>query len=540
MIKPNDSNESNDNRGVRPWVYFILALLIAIICLIWWFRDTPKKAEAMLDLGASPVIKIQKKKQFAVSPPASQIAETDTISETSFLEDGVIEVSGKVILVGSPPPETIIPMFNVRTRHFLVAPDGGLADVFVYVKSGLEGKIFPTPGNFSVRAGTNFFDQYVFGLQVGQSLIISNGMPHRFKAISSVGREGIWQELVVKFVGPDVFSKIICRVHPWVWGYAGIVTHPYFAVTGKDGSFKFPKGLPPGNYIIAAHHPKAGEVTQNLVAIRGGKYKLYFKIPVPSKIESDPIPSVPAEQSDELASDPSQTENNSNPTPGLQPVSGNIDGSGTVRGRVTLQGIPPPEKTIEMDATCGKLRENVRVTTRHYLVGPDKGLANVLVYIKEGFSERKFIAPKESVLFDQAGCMFQPYVLGAMTNQRIQFRNSDPVLHNVHATPKINEEFNLGQPMQGQVNEKSFAVPEVFVRLKCEVHGWMFAYVGVVENPYFSVTDKNGAFQFPPHLPPGKYTVAAVHQKAGELTQEIVISDVEPASVQFEFKAPAQ
>ncbi len=135
--------------------------------------------------------------------------------------------------------------------------------------------------------------------------------------------------------------------------------------------------------------------------------------------------------------------------------------------------------------------------------------------------------------------MFEPYMMGVVAGQTFQIRNSDPTMHNVHATPKINREFNLGQPLQGQVTERSFPLPERFIRLKCDVHPWMFAYVGVVDHPHFAVTGKDGSFKLP-NLPAGKYTIEAFHLKAGTAIQEITVGadDKKTADFTLEFKAP--
>jgi hypothetical protein len=115
-------------------------------------------------------------------------------------------------------------------------------------------------------------------------------------------------------------------------------------------------------------------------------------------------------------------------------------------------------------------------------------------------------------------------------------------MHNVHATPRLNKEFNFAQPTQGKVDEKAFDKPEVLVRMKCDVHPWMFAYVGVVEHPYFAVTDKEGKFTIP-NLPPGKYTLEAYHLKTHltkpGLTQEITVGEGEKKTVNFTVELPA-
>ncbi|MGD1083178.1 MAG: carboxypeptidase regulatory-like domain-containing protein [Verrucomicrobiota bacterium] len=187
-----------------------------------------------------------------------------------------------------------------------------------------------------------------------------------------------------------------------------------------------------------------------------------------------------------------------------------------VTGKVTLKGTPPAEKTIDFSANtdCGNLHPTV-TTTRWYLVGKDNGLKDVFVYISKGCEGKTYPIPAEPVVLDQVKCAYQPYVLGVMAGQKLQVRNSDPILHNVHATPKVagNEEFNIPQANQGQVNEKIFSKPEVMVRFKCDVHQWMFAYVGVVDNPFFAVTDADGNFKIP-NLPPGDYTLTAYHVKA--------------------------
>jgi hypothetical protein len=210
-----------------------------------------------------------------------------------------------------------------------------------------------------------------------------------------------------------------------------------------------------------------------------------------------------------------------------------------ITGKVTLKGTPPPEKKIEFDATCGKLHDKA-VTTRHFVTAADGGLANVFVYIKQTPAGGKPAA--EAPVLDQLNCMYEPYVLGVMTNQPFKIKNSDPLMHNVHATPKVagNKEFNIGQPVQGMVAEKVFPNREVLVRFKCDVHPWMFAYVGVMDHGFFAVTDKEGKFKLPAGLPAGTYTLVAYHLKAGEATQEITVTDSDKKDVNFtlEVKAP--
>jgi plastocyanin len=209
-----------------------------------------------------------------------------------------------------------------------------------------------------------------------------------------------------------------------------------------------------------------------------------------------------------------------------------LAGAADITGKVKLKGTPKPEIPIQLDAVCGGLNAKP-VTTRHFVVGSDNGLANVFVYIKQGAPKAPAPAGDAPVL-DQKGCMYEPYVMGVVTGQKFKVHNSDALLHNVHATPKANKEFNFAQVSKGQENEKSFDQAEVLVRMKCDVHPWMFAYIGVVDHPYFAVTDKDGNFTIK-NVPPGKYTVEAYHLKAGAKTQETDGTK----KLEFELEVPA-
>jgi len=205
-----------------------------------------------------------------------------------------------------------------------------------------------------------------------------------------------------------------------------------------------------------------------------------------------------------------------------------------VSGTVTLKGTPPPEKEItavKADKNCGATHTGP-VMSRNYVVGKDGGLANAFVYIKKGLEGKKFDAPAESLKIDQVGCLYEPYISGAMAGQKVDIKNSDPFMHNVNCTSKAgNTPFNIAQTRQGQVDTKSYTKPETFVTLQCNVHPWMFAYIGIVEHPFFAVTDKDGKFKLPGNLPAGKYTVEIIHRKAGTITQDIEVGESDKKAI---------
>lgn len=198
-----------------------------------------------------------------------------------------------------------------------------------------------------------------------------------------------------------------------------------------------------------------------------------------------------------------------------------------ITGKVTLKGTPPaaaPIAALKADANCGKVAQG-DAKSRVYVVGAEGGLANTVVYIKKGLEGKTFPVPSDKPLIDQLGCMYEPYVSAVMVGQKFDVKNSDPFLHNVNATPKVNKGFNFAQATLGQVNERVFDKPELGIRFACNVHPWMIAYVNVLETPFFIVTDDTGKFTISGDIPDGKYTLEAFHQKAGALTQEIEIKD---------------
>jgi hypothetical protein len=219
-------------------------------------------------------------------------------------------------------------------------------------------------------------------------------------------------------------------------------------------------------------------------------------------------------------------------------LAGSVASAAEVSGKVKLTGTPPPEKPITLDAACGKLQANP-ITTRHYVVSPDKGLGNVFVYVKEGAKPGTPPADKGPML-DQQGCQYQPYVMGVQAGQHFDVQNSDPLLHNVHILPKVagNKEKNIGQPVKGMKSDIVLDKPEVLVQFKCEVHPWMFAYVGVCDHPYFAVSDKDGNFKIS-GLPAGDYTIEAVHLKAGRVTQKVTVGAADKKTVDFTLEAKA-
>jgi plastocyanin len=213
-----------------------------------------------------------------------------------------------------------------------------------------------------------------------------------------------------------------------------------------------------------------------------------------------------------------------------------IAAAADVTGTVTLKGAPPKEKDITPlmdDANCGKLHTKVP-TTRFYVVGEKGGLADVVVSL-QGISGKSTGASAPPLVLDQKGCEYIPSILAVQTDQKIVVKNSDPVLHNVHSVPADgsgNKERNEAQLPNGADMTFSFSKPESFLKFKCDVHQWMFAWVSIFDHPYFAVSGKDGSFKIA-NVPPGKYKLQAAHRKAGTVTQDIEIKEGEPAKADF-------
>lgn len=197
---------------------------------------------------------------------------------------------------------------------------------------------------------------------------------------------------------------------------------------------------------------------------------------------------------------------------------------GDITGKITLKGTPPDEMVLPLDPMCSQTRKAGETpTTRFYLVDANGGLADVFVSLKS--VDGKFEPSETPVILDQVGCEYVPYVLAVQAGQKIVVKNSDPVFHNVHPTPRVkgNPESNKAQLPNGKDLHFVFNQPEKFLRFKCDVHRWMFAYVNVVAHPFFAVSGEDGSYTIK-NVPPGDYEIEAIHRKAHGSTKYVGVS----------------
>jgi plastocyanin len=205
-------------------------------------------------------------------------------------------------------------------------------------------------------------------------------------------------------------------------------------------------------------------------------------------------------------------------SPSAETSGSQLEARDGVFGVVTLSGPVPklaPRPVIADVAICGRADR----PSPALVLGKGKELGNVFVWL-EGAKGGDL--PKGPFRIDQKGCSFEPYAQVVSKGVPVTVLNSDPVLHNVHATTvKGDALFNKAIPVKGQTFAERFMTAGV-VRLKCDVHAWMNAWVFVADSPFAAVTDKAGRYAFP-GVAPGTYRLHAWHELFGEKVQSVVV-----------------
>ncbi len=222
----------------------------------------------------------------------------------------------------------------------------------------------------------------------------------------------------------------------------------------------------------------------------------------------------------------------SSAAPSAAPAATAATGSGVIAGTISyVNGDPDAAIKMGADPVCQGMHPEAAYTEK--VVTEGGGLANTFVYVKSGLSG-SYEAPAEKALLNQLGCQYTPHVSGIMVGQTLVIKNSDPTLHNVHALPKKNAEFNQGQPFQDMELEKSFDVAEVMVPFKCDVHPWMASYMGVMDHPFFAVSGADGSFSIG-GLPAGDYELEAWHEEFGARSLNVSVASDGTAEANFDF-----
>jgi plastocyanin len=222
----------------------------------------------------------------------------------------------------------------------------------------------------------------------------------------------------------------------------------------------------------------------------------------------------------------------SHPAPPIDPTT-----AGSISGIIHFDGTAPTRIPIDMAADPACNQANLPNLTEQFLVN-DHHLANVYVYIKSGAPTYTAAANTPPVTLDQKGCRYNPHVIAVQQGGTVQFLNSDATIHNIHTMPMQpgNASVDISEPANSHPRTETLNTPELMLPVRCNNHPWMSAFINVAPNPWFAVTGPDGAFNLP-NLPPGTYTLAAVHEKLGEQDIQITVAPKSVAKASFTFAA---
>jgi plastocyanin len=206
---------------------------------------------------------------------------------------------------------------------------------------------------------------------------------------------------------------------------------------------------------------------------------------------------------------------------------------GSIKGKVVLAGPMPPAKKLDVTIdqyVCGNVKDAEELS-----VSPQRELRNAVVWIESPPAGAKGAPLPQKVEMDQAKCVFVPHVVVVPAGGTVDFLNSDRLLHNIHTTPKVNPAINRTQPKDRTI-PFTFEKPEI-VRINCDLHSWMQAWVVVAAHPFYALTGADGQFAFD-NLPPGQYKLEVWHERLGTVPASVTVGDRQPAVVTVEMKSP--
>ncbi len=214
-----------------------------------------------------------------------------------------------------------------------------------------------------------------------------------------------------------------------------------------------------------------------------------------------------------------------------------------IQGKVIFSGKAPLMPVLDMSANpaCERLNKAASKEPRRaeeVVVNANGTLRNTFVWIEAGLPKEHWSPPAEFARLDQVGCVYEPHVLGLMVGQTLEISNSDTVNHNIHANATVNEAWNVTEPPRAEKRTERFEKQEILFPVTCGVHPWMRGYLAVVSHPFFAVTGEDGSFALK-GVPPGTYTVQAVHEKYGKQEMQITIGPSQTKDVDFHYAAEA-
>jgi plastocyanin len=207
--------------------------------------------------------------------------------------------------------------------------------------------------------------------------------------------------------------------------------------------------------------------------------------------------------------------------------------AGDIVGKVKYAGTAPTPAKIQVtkdQAVCGKAEHS----DESFLVGPDKGVKNVVVNINDPKDGKPYAGAAKPTL-DQNGCKFVPHIDIVPAGQEVTVINSDGILHNIHTFPKANPPFNKAQPKFKKEMPAKFDKPDI-IQIKCDVHSWMSGWIVVAGHAYYALSDASGNFKIA-GVPAGTYTLEYWHEKLGKQSKSVTVPATGSVTADLEYAA---
>lgn len=211
-------------------------------------------------------------------------------------------------------------------------------------------------------------------------------------------------------------------------------------------------------------------------------------------------------------------------------------GEGVIRGTISFAGDPPAPISIDLSADPWCAASHPNAVLEDVVIANGK-LADVFIYVKSNLLDTFTYQPAPSpAVLEHRGCQFVPRIVGLQIGQTLKVRNADSTQHNTNVQSTNNPAWNVFHPPGNAPMENRFERPEMFIRVKDNQHPWQRAFIVVLTYPFFSTSNREGAYKIT-GLPPGEYTVVAWHEKYGEQTADRSVGVKEAKQVDFTFSA---
>ena len=204
--------------------------------------------------------------------------------------------------------------------------------------------------------------------------------------------------------------------------------------------------------------------------------------------------------------------------------------SGTIKGTAIFSGEAhplAPHKTGKYKKACGP-----EVPNETFIID-NKGVKNVVLSLHG----KNLKSAAGEYHLDQKKCRYEPHVLAMPVDSELKIHTSDPVNHNIHTYSFDNDPINIMFTPNQEAYSQEIEEPEI-IKVECDLHSWMTAWVVVTPNSYFAVSSDDGSYEVP-DVPPGKYKLTAWHETLGSLTKDVIIRN-EAVRINFDFLEVSQ